>query len=115
VGKNPTDRGKMGTKRSILTDGGGVPLGLAVEGANRNDFKMVEATLTSIPIERPTPTPAQPQGMCLDKGDDDDEVRELLVELRFTAHMRARGEEAEALTQEAGFKARRWVVECTHR
>jgi hypothetical protein len=115
VGKNPTDRGKMGTKRSILTDGGGVPLGLAVEGANQNDFKMVEATLTSIPIERPTPTPAQPQGMCLDKGDDDDEVRELLVELRFTAHIRARGEEAKALTQEAGFKARRWVVECTHR
>ena len=67
MGKNPTDRGKSGTKRSVLTDGGGVPIGLAVEGANRNDFKMVEATLTSIPIERPTPTPAQPQGMCLDK------------------------------------------------
>jgi transposase len=25
VGKNPTDRGKIGTKRSLLTDGGGVP------------------------------------------------------------------------------------------
>ena len=91
MGKNPTDRGKIGTKRSILTDGGGVPIGLAVEGANRNDFKMVEATLTSIPSERPTPTPAQPQGMCLDKGDDYDEGRELLVEFRFTAHIRARG------------------------
>jgi putative transposase len=58
VGRNPTDRGKIGTKRSVLTDGGGVPIGLAVEGANRNDFKMVEATLMSIPIARPTPTPA---------------------------------------------------------
>ena len=48
MGKNPTDRGKIGTKRSVLTEGGGVPIGLAVEGANRNDFKMVEATLTSI-------------------------------------------------------------------
>jgi putative transposase len=114
AGKNPTDRGKIGTKRSVLTDGGGVPIGLAVEGANRNDFKMVEATLTSIPIERPTPTPAQPQGMCLDKGYDYDEVRELLVEFGFTAHIRARGEEAKALKQEAGFKARRWVVERTH-
>ena len=75
---------------------------------------MVEATLTSIPIERPTPTLAQPQGMCLDKGDDDDEVRELLTEFGFTAHIRARGEEAKALKQEAGFKARRWVVERTH-
>jgi putative transposase len=45
--------------------------------------------------------------MCLDKGDDYDEVRELLVEFRFTAHIRARGEEAKALKQEARFKARR--------
>jgi putative transposase len=114
VGKNPTDRGQIGTKRSVRTDGGGVPLGLAVEGANRNDVKMVEATLMSIPIAGPTPTPAPPQGMCLDQGYDDDEVRELLAEFGFTAHIRARGEEAKALQQEAGFKARRWVVERTH-
>ena len=76
---------------------------------------MVEATLTSLPLEGPTPTPAPPQGMGLDKGDDDDEVRALLAEFGFTAHLRARGEEAKALTQEAGFKARRWVVERTHR
>jgi hypothetical protein len=88
-------------------------MGLAVEGANRSDFKMVEATLTSIPIERPTPTPAESQGMCLDKGDDD-EVRELLAEFGLTAHIRAHGEESKALTQEAGFKVRRWVVERTH-
>ena len=55
VGKHPTDRGKIGTKRSVLTDGGGVPIGLAVEGANHNDFKMVKETITSIPVERPGP------------------------------------------------------------
>jgi putative transposase len=115
VGKNPTDRGKLGTKRSVLTDGGGVPIGLAVEGANRNDFKMVEATIMSIPIERPAPTREQPQGLCLDKGYDYDEVRELLAEFEFTAHIRARGEEAQAIKREAGDKARRWVVERTHR
>jgi putative transposase len=114
VGKNPTDRGKSGTKRSVLTDGGGVPIGLAVEGAHRNDFKMARATLTSIPIARPEPTPAKPQGVCLDKGDDDDEVRDLLAEFGFTAHIRARGEEVQAIKQEAGYKARRWVVERTH-
>jgi putative transposase len=114
LGKHPTDRGKLGTKRSVLTDGGGVPIGLAVEGANRNDFKMVEATIISIPIERPAPTWAQPQGLCLDKGYDDDEVRELLAEFEFTAHIRARGEEAQAIKREAGYKARRWVVERTH-
>jgi putative transposase len=114
VGKNPTDRGKLGTKRSVLTDGGGIPIGLAVEGANRNDFKMARATLASISIARLEPTPDKPQGMCLDKGYDFDEVRDLLAEFGFTAHIRARGEEAKALKQEAGYKARRWVVERTH-
>ena len=32
----------------------------------------------------------------------------------FTAHIRARGEEAQAIKRQAGFKARRWVVERTH-
>lgn len=114
VGKNPTDRGKIGAKRSVLTDGGGVPIGLAVEGANRNDFKMARETIASIPVARPEPTPDRPQGMCLDKGYDFDEVRDLLAEFGFTAHIRARGEEAQALKQEAGYKARRWVVERTH-
>ena len=114
VGKNPTDRGKIGTKRSVLTDGGGVPIGLAVAGANRHDFKMAAETITSIPVERPAPTLEQPQGLCLDKGYDYDEVRALLAEFGCTAHIRGRGEEAQAITREAGYKARRWVVERTH-
>lgn len=52
--------------------------------------------------------------MCLDKGYDYNEVRELLTEFAFTAHIRARGEEAQARKREAGYKARRWVVERTH-
>jgi transposase len=114
VGKHPTARGKVGTKRSGLTDGGGVPIGLAVEGAHRNDVKMVQETLTSIPVARPMPTPEKPHGRCLDKGDDVDAVRELLATLGFTAHIRARGEAAHAIKREAGYKARRWVVERTH-
>ena len=109
------DRAKESTKRSLITEGSGVPVGIAVGPANRNDFKMVEATLPSLASERPTPTPAQPQGMCLDTGDDDDEVREWLAAFGFTVHRRPRGEEAKALKQAAGFKARRGVVERTHR
>src|SRR6185295_7699779 len=45
VGKHPTDRGKSGTKRSVLTEGRGVPIGLAVDGANRTDFKMTRETI----------------------------------------------------------------------
>src|SRR5262245_27972657 len=114
VGKNPTDRGKLGAKRSLLVEADGVPVGLAVEGANRHDKKLVEATLESIPVDRPEPTPESPQGMCLDKGYDYDDTRALVEEFGFTAHVRARGEEAVALKREAGAKARRWAVEGTH-
>jgi putative transposase len=114
TGKNPTDRAKQGVKRSLLVEGHGLPVGLDVEGANRNDMKMVRATLESIPVERPEPTAAQPQGMCLDKGYDYDEVRAIVAAFGFTAHIRARGEEAQELKRKARAKARRWVVERTH-
>ena len=91
-----------------------MPIGLAVDGANRNDFKMAQATLESIPVKRPKPTKKAPQGLCLDKGYDYDEVRDLADEFRYTLHLRTRGEEAQAIKREAGFKARRWVVERTH-
>ena len=98
----------------MLCEGTGVPIGLDVAGANVNDFKLLERTIASIPIERPEPTGERPQGLCLDKGYDYPEVYELVAEFGFTAHVRARGEEAKALTWEAGLRARRWVVERTH-
>jgi putative transposase len=91
-----------------------VPVGAVIDGANRNDFKLTRQTIDSIPVERPEPTPQEPQGMCLDKGYDYDEVRAILAEFGFTAHIRARGEEARDIKRRAGHKARRWVVERTH-
>ena len=114
TGANPTDRGKRGVKRSLLTEAAGVPVALAVDGANRHDMKLVRVTVDSVAVSRPAPSPEQPQGMCLDKGYDYAEVRRTLEEFGFTAHIRSRGEEAQAIKREAGFKARRWVVERTH-
>ncbi len=91
-----------------------MPIGVAVDGANRHDMKLVRATIESIVVERPEVTEEEPQGMCLDKGYDYDEVREILEEFGFTAHIKARGEEAKELKQEAGKRARRWVVERSH-
>jgi transposase len=91
-----------------------VPIGLTIEGANRHDMKLVRTTLQSLVVARPAPTQEQPQGMCLDAGYDDDEVSAILQEFGFTAHVRARGDEAKAIKREAGFKARRWVVERAH-
>jgi putative transposase len=98
----------------VLTEANGIPIGLAVAGANRKDMKLVRMTIDSIPVDRPKPTREQPQGMCMDKGYDYEEVRETVREFGFTAHIRSRGEEAQALKREAGFKARRWVVERAH-
>lgn len=114
TGSNPTDRGKAGVKRSLLTEGHGVPLGLAIDGANRHDMKLVRPTLDSLVVARPEPTEEEPQGMCMDKGYDYDEVRDILAEFGFTAHIRSRGEEVKEIAREAGKKARRWVVERSH-
>ena len=114
TGPNPTDRGKQGVKRSLLTEGHGIPLAVVIDGANRHDMKLTRATLEGIVVPRPEPTPEAPQGLCLDAGYDYDAVREIVKELGFTPHIRPRGEEAQAIVREPGFKARRWVVERTH-
>jgi putative transposase len=91
-----------------------VPLAVVVAGANRNDFKLARETLEGIKAKRPRPTRDAPQGLCLDKGYDYAEVRALVDEFRFTAHIRSRGEEANAIKRRARQKARRWVVERSH-
>lgn len=83
TGPNPTDRAKDGVKRSLLCEGAGVPIGLAVEGANRHDMRLVAPTLKRIPVDRPRPTRKDPQGLCLDKGYDYDEIRGLVGEFGY--------------------------------
>lgn len=91
-----------------------MPIGLVVAEANRHDMKLVKQTVNSLAVKRPRSTKKRPQGMCLNKGYDYEEVRAILKEFRFTVHIRARGEEAQGIKRQAGFKARRWVVERTH-
>ena len=108
------DRAKAGTKRSLLVEGGGVPVALSVAGANRNDFKLLEETLQSIPIDPPA-AEEYLRHLCLDKGYDFEEVRHILHAYGLVAHIRSRGEEARAKKKKKpGEKARRWVVEHTH-
>jgi hypothetical protein len=97
-----------------MTDTAGIPVGMVVDGANRNDCKLVEQTILSIPVDRPTPTPERPQGVCLDKAYDHQFVREILTNLDLTPHIRGRGEEAKDLRENPARRARRWVVERIH-
>jgi putative transposase len=120
VGRNPTDRGKPGTKRSaLMSEGHGLPLAVVIAGANRTDMKLVDATLDALVIARPTPTAAQPQGVCLDKGYDYDAVRDQLDARGYTPHIRCVGEDRAAAASarrhaeasDATWRPRRWVVE----
>ena len=91
-----------------------MPVGIAHEGANRHDQKLLAETLASIPIERPKPTPEAPQGLCLDRAYDAPPMHELAAEHGFTPHIRARGEEIADKLRTPGWRARRWVVEACH-
>lgn len=87
---------------------------MVVDGANRHDMKLAESTLEAIIIERPEPTEEAPQNLCLDKGFDYPQIHELVAAWGYTAHIRTRGEEADAKERVPGYRARRWVVERTH-
>ena len=114
TGKNPTDRGKLGTKRSLQTDGGGIPIGLAVAGANVHDAKLLQETIEDS-IERAVGLVAEEEHMCLDKAYDSAAIREMIVSVyHYTAHIRSRGEEKRELDRQAGERPRRWVVERAH-
>ena len=102
---------KQGVKRSLLTDGGGIPLALAVAGANRHDMKLAEDTLTAIAVPRPDPTAEAPQHLCLDTT-----IRRCTTWRRHgaTRPTSRRGVDPQARPRIPGYRARRWVVERTH-
>ena len=102
-----------GAKRSLQTDGAGVPIAVTLNGANRHDKKMVEETLNSIPVDRPKRTRRKKQGICMDKGYDHADTRQILFDFGYTPHVRSRGEEKIDLSTIPGYRARRWVVERT--
>jgi hypothetical protein len=85
-----------------------------VDGANRHDMKMLRPTIASIVVERPQASAEQPQGTCLDEGYDFDEVWAALEGFGFTEHIRRRGQEVKELRDQAGKRARQWVVERAH-
>jgi len=100
-------------KRSVLVEADGGPLSVVVSGANVPDFKLLEATLDAIAVERPSPTDEAPQHLCLDKGYDNEPSRNALQERGYIAHIRRIGEEKKDEEGLRRYPARRWVVERT--
>lgn len=93
IGANPTDRGKNGSKKSILTDRLGGPLSIVIAGANVHDTKLLDKTIEAMIVERPKVTQTKPQHLCLDKGYDNPTGNAAIEKHNYTGHVRRIGEE----------------------
>jgi len=108
AGPSPVDRGKSGTKRHNMTDGQGIPLGVVVTGANRNDSILLEDTLDLLArFGDRLPCPAS-IGVALDAGYDSNLTRERLKARGLNGIITAKGEKIPIN------KTPRWVVERTN-
>jgi putative transposase len=111
-GPNPTDRAKMGTKKSVLVEADGGPLAVVIAGANRNDCKLLDQTIDAIVVQRPDPAQVI-QNLCLDKGYDNPSGEAACQAGGYAPHIRRIGEEKLDSSNEKTHPARRWVVERT--
>ncbi|MDD2761797.1 MAG: transposase [Methylomonas sp.] len=59
VGRNPTDRGKSGSKIHLLTDQEGMPYGVALAGANIHDSRLVTTTIEGRALPAPKINPME--------------------------------------------------------
>lgn len=48
TGSNPTDRAKLGWKWSIASEAAGIPIGWAINGANRHDIRLLGPSLATV-------------------------------------------------------------------
>lgn len=113
-GPNPTDRAKLGTKHSLVTEGHGLPLGIVVAGANCPDLLLLAETLDAIVLPQPVGPEDSVGNVCLDAGYDYARCYQELEERRYTPHVRSRKAEQQAKEEIPGYRPRRWVVEVAH-
>ena len=112
TGKNPTDRAKLGWKWSVATDTNGIPIGWAIDGANRNDSVLLEPTLDDVAARGLL---SEIETLWLDRGYDSDATRERLakrmIDDAIIAKKRKRGTTSETKNLPMGM---RWPVERTN-
>ena len=106
AGRSPVDRGKGGTKRSLLTDGAGIPLGAVATSANRHDSPLLRPTLER--LGRFGLWLPEQIAVHLDAGYDSTVTRDLLDELGCQGHIATKGIPAPIQN------TARWVVERTN-
>ena len=108
AGRSPVDRGKLGTKRSLMTDATGIPIGCVIAGANRNDSALLRPTLECLArFDHGLGVGLPPRiTVHLDAGYDSTKTRALLTELGCAWVISRKGFPLQA--------GRRWVIERTN-
>ena len=81
TGTSPVDRAKLGWKWSVAVDAAGIPIGWAIDGANRNDIPMLEPTVDAVAAKGLL---ADIDTLCLDRGYDFPVVRDRLAHRGLT-------------------------------
>ena len=109
TGPNPTDRGKLGGKRSLCVDEDGIVIALVHGAANVHDCKLLEETLKALAYIFPE---GKEIHVCLDAGYTGYE--ELVRYYGFIPHIRPRGEEKKLLEKDPRKHAKRYIVEVAH-
>ena len=93
MGSNPTDRGKPGTKRHVITDRAGLPLATRLTGAHRHDSIVFEELIDGVPLIR-TPTGRRrkrPAKLHADKAYDIPRCRRFLHRRRIKVRIARKG------------------------
>lgn len=112
TGPNPTDRGKYGWKWSVAADGQGLPIGWAIDGANRNDLRLLHPTLDAVEA---TGLHHDIGTLHLDHGYDHPKTRAELATRNLTElDIQKRGTKPPAGRPHRLTLGLRWVVEATN-
>ncbi len=112
TGRNPTDRGKSGSKIHLLVDQRGAPLAIWITGANEHDKWSADDLIVHIVVKRPY----SEQHFCADRAYDFEDVHSFVGLNNYISHIKHRRRRNEPKEEypvpgEKGFPARRWVVE----
>ena len=107
AGPSPVDRRKGGLKRSVATEGYGIPLGIAAASANRHDSPLLAPTLDAAISQLGGALPGQ-RTCHLDAAYDSWPTRQLLTGLGFTHQIARLGVPAPIQA------SKRWPVERTN-
>ena len=110
AGKSPVDRGKLGTKRSLLVDSTGVPLGCVVAPANRHDSPLLRPTLEKLARFDEGLGVGLPDQITvhLDAGYDSTKTRDLLEELGCHGVISVKGFPLQAGAPRAADRTNSW-------